>query len=132
MPPSIEEQLQGKTANERAVIKAQALAAAAPGNKRVTFTQAGITYVITGWFLQDYIIPATEDEPAGIGKAFCVMISASDARGPVPTDNLYRFVNPPILVPDGSGGYVENLLAAVKQIAVVAVEEYARKRGWAP
>jgi hypothetical protein len=122
VPPSIEEQLQGKSASERALIKAQALADAAPGNKRVQFTQDGITYVVTGWYVD-------------ADGAFCVTVTASDANGPIPTDNLYRFINPPIKVPDGTTrteigrdgqqrqlrNFTEDLLGAAKQIIIDAV-----------
>lgn len=120
MPPnavSIETQLIGKTSQEAALIKAQALANAAPGSKKLIYTQAGITYTVTGWYVD-------------ADGAFCVTATAFNASGPVPTDNLYRFFNPPIRVRDALGVLVEDPLNAVKAIVTEAVLVYARKRGW--
>lgn len=114
MPVTIEQQLVGKTGEEQALIKAQALAAAAPGNKRLTYTQNGVTYTVRGWYVD-------------AGGAFCVTVTATDANGKVPTDDLYRFYNPPVMA-----GGIEDPLGAAKQIVVGAVEAYARKQGWTP
>lgn len=134
MPPPgrIEKLIEGKPAQERGRIKAKAIADAIP-NKKLTFSRGGIVYDVRGWDVDD-------------DGVLSVTISARDSRGPIPTDTLYRFVNPPVRVPDGTErdetdaagetrkvkNFKEDELEAARQIVIEAVRTYATSKGWTP
>ena len=96
--------------------KAQALfnALNALTGKTLSWTSGGITFVASN--------------PRLLPKGIAVTITASDARGPLPTDNPYQFFNP--LVTDANG--TRNELAAVRRMASDVVVLRAKQLGWSP
>lgn len=71
-----------------------------------------------------------------VGSAVYVTVSAWTGTGAkksyLPVDNPYIFVNPPLQVPDGQGGYARNDIAAAQQIVYDTVVAVAQRMGWTP
>lgn len=83
------------------------------------------------------------------GSAVTMTVAASDARGPLPMDNPYIFVNPPLHVEDSAGPIVRTQtdpvtgaiserrlrldpLAAIKETLYQTVILVAGRQGWTP
>lgn len=120
------------TAQERAQAHyARWLQAGTGPTKRIRWTDRGITFTATAPFL-------TPD-----GNGIGVTIAASDANGPLPTDNPYQFFNPPLGVVvqapvyNADGDLVTPIvldasdpIRAAKAMVYDAVTLVARRRGW--
>lgn len=99
-------------------------------NKTYTWTSGGVTFRVSAPYLL----------PGGFG----VTVEAWDQNGPLPTDNLYQFFNPPTAVVvqeavyDAEGNLVtprvvqQNIVAALKAMVEDAVLTRARQLGWSP
>ena len=125
-PGPIELSLAGKTSAERASIKASALSTAK--GTGYTFTLDGILVTLT----------APPTITAG-GKGVSFTLSASKAGVPLPLENPYVFVNPPVKVHndtwrvvDGNDykNYAEDVVAALQRMILDAVLLIARRKGW--
>jgi len=129
------------TASERAQAHYTRWLRAGTGpTKRIRWTDRGITFTATDPYL-------TPD-----GKGIGATIAASDANGPLPVDNPYQFVNPPlgIMVAEEVGSWEwvgdppvrtwvvtvprviddSEPIAAAKQMVYDAVTLRARQLGW--
>lgn len=92
---SIAEQLVGKTARERAEIKASHLAALLPE----TFTRGPWSLtIVDGPHIRAY---------AGV-PMLSLVVSVTRNGQPVPIDGDLRFYNPPVMVPDGTTRTVQD------------------------
>lgn len=115
----------------RGRLKAQRLVEASPSLSR-PFQYQGVQITIL-------------DGPKLAGDLVAVTVSARQGRTLLPVDNPYLFVNPPILVPDGTyrevvdpateqvyqvPNHKENLTAALQAMIGDAVLATARRRGW--
>lgn len=78
--------LDGKTATERATLKVDAYAQA---KLPTTFEHDGLTITVV-------------EGPTRDGAALRVTLAASQGGKPVELNNPFLFVNPPVLVPDGT------------------------------
>jgi hypothetical protein len=133
MPAStLSELLEGLTPEESAARKAEALAALLSrgvftvGNLKAslerfaTFTIDGVTVVVGMVFYDRERVQ------------FVIRVSASDAAGALPVPTEFRFVNPPILVPDVDGNAKEDIAAAIQRFVYEAVVTWASNHGWTP
>lgn len=110
---TLRETLHGKTATERHIIKASA------------FADLGIPPTITrqGWTLT-FPRPITVN-----GRGFLtIWVHVADPQGNrVPISNPIIITNPPLLVPDGVGGFREDLLAALMDVIVQTVRSVTHR-----
>lgn len=88
-------------------------------------------------------ISFTASDPTLTGDVLGCAITASDSLGPLPVDDRYQWVNPPLMVPDGGQAWVlrdgapvlvptykRDEVPALKAIVYDAVTAYARAHGW--
>ena len=124
--------LQGKTAAERAAIKAEGLAAIINtgtftyGTRTITRqVLAGKSYTLSG-------VTVTLIGASSSGNVLVVYATAYDGNGPLPAadDNAYGFVNPPIMHRTSETEASESVIDTAKQWLYDAVVTYARNHGW--
>lgn len=62
-----------------------------------------------------------------LGDVYAIRLLVSVKRDdiPLPIDGDLIFVNPPIKVPDGSGGFVVNLRQALRDMVIEAIQAQA-------
>lgn len=118
--PSISSQLVGKTAEEKAIIKAQAFA-----SSNIKF--ASIT-------IDGYVITITGKSYDASRKLLIIEFTAKNPSGnPVDLCGPYEFYNPPIMVPsgkvDGKMVYTENVLQALKTIFTDTMRYVRKEKG---
>ena len=131
MPPrTLMYLLEGKTPDERAAIKAQALAAIVntgrydSGADYIQLVKlAGVDYTLDG-------ITVTIDSAAVSGAKLIVYAHASDANGPLPQADSYAFVNPPIMHRVDENNASEDVVNVAKRWLLDAIVTYARNHGW--
>lgn len=98
-------------------------------NRTYSWTTAGVTFTAT--------------DPTLTGLKLGCVVEASDAGGPLPVDDRYEWVNPPLMSPDGGQAWaIRNgvpvleptfrldLVPALKWEVERAVLAYARSHGW--
>jgi hypothetical protein len=130
-PGPIELSLVGKTPLERMIIRAQEL------NK----LQPGASFILDGIEVQLLAPIRMNDE--GTGVQFRLRARVVTTGVFLPMDNPYRFLNPPVKIPNGTWRKVatdigevelenmeENPMAAMKRIVLDAVLTRARQLGW--
>lgn len=135
MATPVADEIQGMTPEEKAQRKAEKFVEhAEEQGESYTYELNGLTITVSNPVLFNSL-------------AVQVDVEAHDANGPIPTDNPYRFINPPIMVPDKNGDYSvivgedengdpiykyfrEDIIAALMQIVYEAVVVVARKKGW--
>jgi hypothetical protein len=109
--------LKGKSASQRASLKMTALRNKMMGlSLPYVYTLNGVTITVTN-LLWANGMPGVKLTATYGGKAL-----------PVDIDGYY-FYNPPILIPDGRGEFIENVLEAAKYLVYKAVVDYARSHG---
>ena len=100
-------------------------------NRRFSWTDQGISF--------------TASDPTLVGDVLSCVVEASDGNGPLPVDNRYQWVNPPLMVPDGGQAWAfqqgapvlvttfkRDDIPALKAIVYDAVTGYALRHGWTP
>lgn len=126
-PGPIEQSLTGKAYSERAVIKTSAI--------RNVIKVAGYSFLLDGIAVTVLEVPTIASGGLGISFVF----SATKDGQPLPMDNPYLFINPPIKTFDGTWriedakevrNYSEDVLASAKRIVVDAIVLRARQLGW--
>lgn len=100
---SITTELQGIPPEQWASYKAERLAQLVAPFMPYTYTMDGVTIVVSGVSYER-------------GMFRIDVASASTAIGSIRLNGPYYFQNPPVLVPDGNGGFTENVLEAAKQM----------------
>jgi hypothetical protein len=102
---------------------------AAIGTKTVTYSFEGVTYRVSG---------ATVTGPT-VQVTIAAWTGAGGNRRDLPLgDGVFRFVNPPLMVPDGGTDaqghktYSRDDLAAAQRIVADAVIACATRNGWTP
>jgi len=122
--------LEGKTPEERALIKAQALHAIIntgrydSGADYVQLVKlAGVNYTLDG-------ITVTIDSAAISGAKLIIYAHASDANGPLPQADSYAFVNPPIMHRVDEFTANEDIVNVAKRWLLDSIVTYARNHGW--
>jgi hypothetical protein len=125
-PGPIETSLAGKTSTQRATMKATAIRSAKGAG--YSYTLDGITITLTG-------APVLVANGTGVS----LTLSATSPTGPLPLDNPYIFINPPVKVPNGTWrvvngvdreNYKEDIVEALQRMVLDAVLLFARQRGW--
>lgn len=107
--PTLREQLMALAPEDRAAAKAEwhrAVAFALSGAQR-TFTRGIWTITIA--------------DPQRVGNGFQVTVAATRSGVPVPLNNPFVFINPPVCVCNAAGEPVEGVLAAMKEMLAEAI-----------
>lgn len=105
---SITTELQSIPREQWAGYKAERLVQLVTPFMPYTYTLNGVTIAVSGVSLER-------------GMFRIDVASASTIVGPIRLNGPYYFQNPPVLVPDGNGGFAENPLEAAKQMLYEAV-----------